>query len=228
MSASHKTDNKNSNDYCYPVFNICFVKRPQNMAVDYLHGVLYHYASYEPIQTTVDSSFVALSTDQEAIELTLDMMKLVQSGQQYEHQIENAEKEMEIWYPDAYSTAYSKGEYRRAKKERDDNQRHLDNIKERIKKQFASIKSRQSSLESGASLKMGDFNGWKVYHKFKSFNGATTVDGFGEFIFFCDEDFNKMSAYPKEDYDAIAKILTAISSSTDIPEMAEKLQDEIY
>ncbi|WP_289202816.1 hypothetical protein, partial [Bacteroides acidifaciens] len=184
--------------------------------------------SYEPLQTKVDSSFVALSTDREAIELTLDMLKLFQSAQEYADKIESAESSMEIWSPSGYSSAYSKGEYRRAKEERDNNQRLLDKTKDRIQNQFSKIKSRQSYLEAEALLKIGDFNGWKVYHKFKSLNGAGTLDLFGEYVFFCDEDFNEKSAYPKEDYEAISKVMIAISSSNDISDMIEKVQEEIY
>ena len=50
----------------------------------------------------------------------------------------------------------------------------------------------------------------------------------GSMYFFCDEDFNEKSAYTKEDYDAIAKVMTAISTSDDIVEMIEKVQEEIY
>lgn len=203
-------------------------EKAQEMAANYLKGVLYHFDSYEPLQTKVDSSFVALSTDREAIELTLDMLKLFQSAQEYADKIESAESSMEIWSPSGYSSAYSNGEYRRAKEERDNNQRLLDKTKDRIQNQFSKIKSRQSYLEAEALLKIGDFNGWKVYHKFKSLNGAGTLDLFGEYVFFCDEDFNEKSAYPKEDYEAISKVMIAISSSNDISDMIEKVQEEIY
>lgn len=197
-------------------------EKAQEMVANYLKGVLYHFDSYEPLQTKVDSSFVSLSTDKEAIDLTLDMLKLFQSVQEYEEKIKQAERSMEIWSLDGYSSAYSKGEYNRAKEERDNNQRLLDKAKKRIQNQFFKIKNRQSNLKNG------NFDGWRVYHKFKSLNGAATVDLVGEYIFFCDVELKKMSAYSKEDYDAISKVMTAISTSEDISEMIEKLQDEIY
>ncbi len=203
-------------------------EKAQEMAANYLKGVLYHFDSYEPLQTNIDSSFVALSTDKEAIELTLDMLKLFQSAQKYADIIESAESYMEIWSPNGYSSAYVKGEYRRAKEERDKNQQLLDKTKDRIQNQFSKIKSRQSYLEAEALLKIGDFNGWKVYHKFKSLNGAGTLDLFGEYVFFCDKDFNVEFAYSKEDFDAMKKIMGAISDSTELPELGEKLQEIIF
>lgn len=203
-------------------------EKAQEMAANYLKGVLYHFDSYESLQTKVDSSFVALSTDKEAIELTLDMLKLFNSAQEYADKVERAESSMEIWSPSGYSSAYSKGEYRRAKEERDNNKQLLDKTKDRIQNQFSKIKSRQSYLEAEALLKIGDFNGWKIYHKFKSLNGAGTLDLFGEYVFFCDKDFNIESAYSKEDFDAINKIMVAISESTELPELGEKLQEVIF
>lgn len=203
-------------------------EKAQEMAANYLKGVLYHFDSYEPLQTKVDSSFVALSTDKEAIELTLDMLKLFNSAQEYANKVERAESSMEIWSPSGYSSAYSKGEYRRAKEERDNSQQLLDKTKDRIQNQFSKIKSRQSYLEAEALLKIGDFDGWKVYHKFKSLNVAGTLDLFGEYVFFCDKDFNMESAYSKEDFDAINKIMVAISESTELSELGEKLQEVIF
>lgn len=197
-------------------------EKAQKMAANYLKGVLYHFDSYEPLQTRVDSSFVSLSCDKEAIELTLDMLKLFQLAEEYAHKVENAESSMDIWAPDGFSSTYSRGEYRRAKNERDENQRLLDKTKDRIQTQFEKIKTRQSAIDDG------NFNGWMVYHKFKSLNGARTLDLFGEYIFFCDKDFNVESAYSKEDYDAINKIMVAISESAELPELGEKMQEVIF
>lgn len=197
-------------------------EKAQQMAAEYLKGTLYHFDSYEPLQTKVDSSFVSLSSDKEAIELTLDMLKLFQSAEEYARKVESAESSMDIWAPDGFSSTYSRGEYRRAKNERDENQRLLDRTKDRIQTQFEKIKTRQSAIEDGA------FNGWKIYHKFKSLNGAGTLDLFGEYIFFCDKDFNVESAYSKEDFDAISKIMDAISESNELPELGEKLQEVIF
>lgn len=196
-------------------------ERAQEMAATYLKGVLYHFDSYEPLQTNVDSSFVSLLTDKEAIEQTINLVKLFQLAQEYVDKVNESERSMEIWSP-IYSTAHSKGEYRRAKEERDKNQQLLDRTKERIDNQFSKIKKRQ------AVLKEGEFDGWRVCHKFKSLNGSGTLDLLGEYIFFCDEEFKERSVYPKEEYDDFSKIIVAISQSENILEMVEKLQDEIY
>lgn len=197
-------------------------EKAQEMAANHLKGILYHFDSYEPLQTSVDSSFVSLTTDKEAISLTLDMLKLFQSMQKYTDEIKQSERMLEIWSPGKYSSAHIIGEYNRAKEERDINQRLLEKTKERVINQFAKIKKRQSVLNEG------DFDGWMVCHKFKSLNGTGTVSLFNEFVFFCDTDFNEKSAYPKDDYDAIKKIMIIISSSDDVYDMIENIQGEIF
>ncbi|WP_288797322.1 hypothetical protein [uncultured Muribaculum sp.] len=197
-------------------------EKAQQMAAKYLKGTLYHFKSYEPLQTKVDSFFVSLSCDNKAIEFTLEMLKLFQSAEEYARNVEHAERSMDIWSPNRFSSTYSRGEYDRAKNERDENQRLLDNTKDRIQAQFENIKTRQSEIEEGA------FNGWIVYHKFKSLNGAGTLDLFGEYIFLCDKDFNVESVYSKEDFDALSKIIGAISESEEFPELGEKLQEIIF
>lgn len=107
----------------------------------------------------------------------------------------------------------------RAKNERDKNQRLLNKTFDRIQTLIEKIKARQSDI------KEGDFKGWKVYHKFKSLNGEGSMALFGEFIFFCDKDFNLEFAYSKEDIDAISKVIEAVLSSDNLHEFGEKLQE---
>lgn len=193
-------------------------EKAQQMAAEYLKGELYHFDSYEPIQIKIDSSFVSLTSDKEAISLTLEIIHLCQSLQEYTQNIEMAESSMDIWTPDAYSL-YSQGEYMRAKNERDKNQRLLNKTFDRIQTLIEKIKARQSDI------KEGDFKGWKVYHKFKSLNGEGSMALFGEFIFFCDKDFNLEFAYSKEDMDAISKVIEAVLSSDNLHEFGEQLQE---
>lgn len=198
-------------------------EKAQDLAAEYLKGVLYHFDSYEPLETHVDSSFVSLANDKEAIEQTLDMIKFISSLEKIVREKEDAEITMDIYEPDNYSSAYSLGKYNRAKEERDRLQHRLEKAKENIQNRFEEIKARQ------AELKVGDFSGWRIYHKFKSLNGAKTIDLFGEYILFCDKEFNSIEfAYSKEEYDAISKMMEAIASSSNATEFAENIQGTIY
>lgn len=197
-------------------------EKAQQMIVEYFKDKVYHFDSYKPLQTKVDSLFVSLAFDKEAIYLTLDMLKLFQLKEEYTNKIEDAESSMDIWSPDGYSSTYSRGEYKRAKKERDENKRRLDKTKDRIKAQFDKIKTRQSKIKTGV------FDGWKVYHRLKCLNGAGTFDLFDEHIFLCDKNFNVKFECSKKDFEFLSKILNTIAVSDDVPEFVEKLQDVIF
>lgn len=194
-------------------------EKAQKMAENYLKETLYHFESYKPLEIKVDSSFVSLASDKESLELILGLFEFVKSADEYAGQIERAESDMDIWSPNGYSTATSRGEYKRAKEKRDNSQRLLDKTKNHIHTQFEKIKERQSSL------KLGEFNGWKVYHRFKSLNGAGTLELSGEYIFFCDENFNVTLAYSKEDFDAMLKIMRVVEESDELPELFDKMED---
>ncbi len=192
--------------------------KAQQMAADFLKGVLYHSDSYVPLQTNIDSAFVSLSSDKEAIDLTLDMIKLFPLGEEYAVNIENAQRSMDMCVATGLSSKYIQNEYNQAKKELEKNQQLLDRLKERICIEFDKIKARQSEINTG------EFRGWKVYHKFKSLNGAGSIELLGEYVFFCDENFEEYQAYPKEDFETISKLMPAIIESNDITEAIEKLQ----
>lgn len=197
-------------------------EKAQQMIAEYLKGFMYNADSYEPLQTKVDSLFVSLSFDKEAIELTLDMLKLFQTAEEYIHKFEDAERDMDTWTFDGFSSSYTRGEYRRAKKERDENKRRFEKTKGRIKAQFDKIKARQSAINTGA------FDGWKVYHRFKCLNGAGTLDLIDEYIFFCDKNFNVKFAYSKENFDSISVVMNTIAESDEVFEFMEKVQDVIF
>lgn len=203
-------------------------ERAKKMASNYLKGVLCHFDSYEPITTTVDSLFVSVSTDEEAISLTVDLMKLFLSVSECAEKMREAQQAMNLWCPMPYSSSYSKGEYEQAKQEKEHQEHLLEKYRERVKTQFTKIKSRQSYLEAEASSKNGDFTGWRVYHKFKSLNVLGNLNIFGEYIFLCDKEFQNCKGYEKEEFDAISKVLKAISESNEISELQDNLLDMTY
>ena len=197
-------------------------KKAKEMAANYLKGVLYHFDSYEPITTSIDSLFVSITTDEEAISMTLDFLKMFDAANECAKKIERAESSMEIWQPDGYSSAFSRGQYKRAKQEKEQQEQILEKLKEKIKNQFIQIKEIQSKLNTG------EFSGWKVYQKFKSLNGAGTMDLFGEYIFLCDKNFENCRGYEKEEFDAITKVMQAISDSENISDLQDNLMNLTY
>ena len=196
--------------------------KAKEMAANYLKGVLYHFDSYEPITTTVDSLFVSVVTDEEAISATLEFLKMCIAASKCVEDIQEAERSMDIWAPSGYSSTYSKGEYNRAKSDKEQQEQMLDKLKEKIQSQFLKIKEIQSNLHTG------EFSGWKVYQKFRSLNGAGTMDLFGEYIFLCYKNFGNCLGYEKEEFDMLTKIMKAIEDSKEITDLQDKLMDLAY
>lgn len=194
-------------------------KRAKEMAANYLKGVLYHYDSYEPITTTVDSLFVSVTTDEETITMTIEFLKIFEAANECDKKIQDAERSMEIWSPRGYSTNYGRGKYNRAKNDKEQQEQRLDKLKDKLKSQFEEIKRKQ------ASLKTGEFSGWKVYQKFKSLNGAGNLDLFGEYIFLCDKNFENCQGYEKDEFDMLSKIMQAIGKSEKISDLQDNLMD---
>lgn len=191
--------------------------RAKEMAANYLKGVLYHYDSYEPIITTIDSMFISITSDEKAISKTIELVKSFESAEQCVKKLQGAERIMDLWQPTGYSSAYSKGQYKRAKEEKEQQEKILEKLKDRIKTQFYEIKQIQESL------KTGEFSGWKVYQKFKSLNGTGSMDLFGEYIFLCDKDFENCHGYEKDEFDVMTKLMQAIGDSDEISDLEDNL-----
>lgn len=122
-------------------------ERAQQMIAEYLKGELYNFDSYEPIQTKVDSAFVTLVNDKEMNDLTMEMIKMIGAATEYSDKIERAERSMNIWAPYGSPSKYMRGEYDRAKQERDLNQKRLEKARELVIDQFDKIKARPVSCK---------------------------------------------------------------------------------
>lgn len=197
-------------------------ERAKDMAATYLKGVLYHFDSYEPLTTTVDSLFVSVSTDEETIGMTLEFLKMFEAANEYAEKIQDAEMEMEIWSPRGFSSDYGRGKYNQAKNDKEQQEKRLDKLTYKLKAQFEAIKKNQ------ASLKTGEFSGWKVYQKFKSLNGPGTLVLFEEYIFLCDKNFENCQGYEKNEYEMLSKFMQAIDKSETISDLQDNLMDIAY
>lgn len=197
-------------------------ERAKEMVANYLKGILYHYDSYEPITTTVDSLFVSVTTDEDAIAMTVEFFKMIRAANECAEKIQDAERSMEIWAPSGYSTSFGRMEYNQAKNEKEQQEQRFGKLQNKLNTQFSQIKKKQASLQTG------EFSGWKVYQKFKSLNGAGTLDLFGEYIFLCDKNFENCRGYEKDEFDMLTKIIQAIGKSEDISDLQDNLMDIAY
>lgn len=113
-----------------------------------------------------------------------------------------------IFAPNGYSSQYSRGEYSRAKKEKEEAKSDLNKYTKKLSEQLAFLK------ENVAKYHKGEFTGWAVSHRFRSLNGAGSMTIPGEMIFFCDEEFTTCGGYETDKFEDFVKILNAVDEAT--------------
>lgn len=183
-------------------------EKAEKLIKETLKGYLFHPDSYEPLLTRVDSMFIDASTIAPIMEIGDEIKDLILQINKCKFNIEFAESSMDIWAPDGYSSRYSRGEYARAKKDKEEAESALGKYTEKLSEQIASLK------ENVAKYYKGEFTGWAVIHRFRCLNGTGSKILPGEMIFFCDKKFTTCNIYYKSDeFESFAKILEAVNEA---------------
>ena len=183
-------------------------EKAEKLVKDTLKDYLYHPDSYESISTRVDSMFIDVTTIEPIMEISGEISDLISKIDKCEMNIESAESSMDIYAPDGYSSRFSRGEYARAKKEKEEAQSDLNKYTKKLSGELASLK------ENVAKYHKGEFTGWAVSHKFRSLNGAGSMNIPGEMIFFCDEEFTTCVGYEAGKFKDFVKILRTVDEAT--------------
>lgn len=184
-------------------------KKAEKLVKETIKNYLYHPDSYEPLLTTVDSMFIDVTTIDPIMKISEDIIGLMSKINNCKSEINFAESMMDIYAPrEYYYSQYSRGEYARAKKEKEEAKSDLDKYTKKLSDQLTSLK------ENVAKYHKGEFSGWAVSHRFRCLNGAGTMTVPGEKIFFCDEKFTTCSVYEVDEIENFAKILKAVDDAT--------------
>ena len=152
-----------------------------------LYKTLYDFASYEPIETVVDSAFTSIYRDSTILAYGYLTRGLLDKGNEYIEKAREAQSTMQIW-GDNYSS-YSISKYDKAKQEFDSN---LAIAKEYISKMDVinnSIRIRAKGFKK-------TFCGWQAKHKFRCKTKGGNFD-LPNYVFFIDPKFKKI--YYSED-----------------------------
>lgn len=197
-------------------------EKAEKLVKETLKDYLYHPDSYEPLSTRVDSMFIDVTTIEPIMEISDDIKDLISKINSCERKIESAESSMDIWAPNGYSSQYSRGEYARAKKEKEEAKSDLDKYTKKLSGQIASLK------ENVAKYHKGIFTGWAVIHRFRSLNGAGSMTIPGEMIFFCDEDFTTCSGYKVDKFETFAKILKTVDEATSDEDIMDYFKENSF
>ena len=173
-----------------------------------LKDYLYHPDSYEPISTKIDSVFTDLSIVEPILKIGNDIKDSISKIAKYESELELAETSMDIWAPNGYSSQYSRGNYARAKKEKDEAESNLEKYIKKLNDQFVCLK------DNIAKHRKGEFTGWLAFHRFSSLNGPGTTSIPGEMIFFCDKEFTSCIGYEVEKLEEFVEIVNIVENAT--------------
>ncbi|WP_373111564.1 hypothetical protein [Bacteroides caccae] len=183
-------------------------EKAEKLVKETLKDYLYHPDSYEPISTRVDSMFIDVTTIEPIMKISDEIKNLISKINRCERKIESAESSMDIFAPNGYSSQYSRGEYSRAKKEKEEAKSDLNKYTKKLSEQLAFLK------ENVAKYHKGEFTGWAVSHRFRSLNGAGSMTIPGEMIFFCDAEFTTCGGYETDKFEDFVKILNAVDEAT--------------
>ena len=195
--------------------------KAKKLVKETLKNYLYHPNSYEPISTRVDSIFIDVTTIEPIMEISNEIKDLISKINECERKIESAESSMDIWAPNDYSSQFSRGNYARAKKEKEDAKSDLDKYTKKLSGQLVSLK------ENVAKYYKGEFTGWAVSHRFRSLNGAGSMTIPGEMIFFCDKEFTTCNGYEVDKFEDCAKILKAVNETTSDEDIMDYFKENI-
>ena len=94
-------------------------EKANELIKDDMFKVLYDFASYEPIETNIDSAFTSVYTDSIITRHAYFIKIAIEKADEYLDEMKDARKTMEIW-SDGYSS-YSNSRYYEAKNKFNEN-----------------------------------------------------------------------------------------------------------
>ena len=197
-------------------------EKAEKLVKETLKDYLYHPNSYEPISTRIDSMFIDVTTIEPIMKISGEISDLISKINRCELAIKSAETSMNIYAPDGYSSRFTRGEYARAKKEKEEAQSDLDKYVKKLLGEVASLK------ENVGKYHKGEFTGWAVSHRFRSLNGAGSMTIPGEMVFFCDKEFTNCVGYEVGKFEEFAKILKVVDEATSDEDIMDYFEDNSF
>lgn len=197
-------------------------EKAEKLVKQTLKNYLYHPDSYEPLSTKVDSIFIDVTTIDPILKISDDIKDLISKINSCESKIEYAESSMEIWAYNGYSSQYSRGNYARAKREKEEAKSNLEKYTKKLPEQIATLK------ENVAKYNKGVFTGWAITHRFRSLDGAGSIKIPGEMVFFCNEEFTTCSGYEIDKLENFARILKTVTEATSDKDIIDSFKEDIF
>lgn len=168
-------------------------KRAEKIAEETVVKTLYYPDTYEPVETVVDSAFVSIYTNQEALAAAYEIIDLKQEREHLQMDYSSALSSVSLW-KDSWGS-YSREQYRQAKEELADAEKKLKNCEDDLKKQKAIIRTCYETINEG------EFFGWGIAHRFRAENGNGNKL-IGDVLILTDKDMeNVVNVFTSDEFD---------------------------
>lgn len=197
-------------------------EKAEKLISETLKNNLYYPDSYEPVSTIVDSMFIDITIIEPILEISEEIEKLISKINGCERKIESSETSMDLWAPDGYSSRFSRGEYARAKKEKEEAKSDMEKHSKKLLEHLASLK------DNVTKFKKGEFTGWIVAHKFKSLNGIGSMSVPNEMIFFCNKEFTTCCGYKVNKIERLTNVLEIVNKATSDEEIMDFFKENQF
>jgi len=175
------------------VFNSCKSNedKANKLIKDDMFKTLYDFSSYEPIETIVDSAYTSMYSDSLIVLHAFGANMALKKARENLEDLKSAEKSMEIWRPNSYSSNYAISQYKEA----------LNEYKEKLGL-ATSYLAMSDSLSKLVVVQIKDFKpefiGWEAKHKFRCKNKGGNFS-LGDYSYIIDPKF--LSIIRRDDLD---------------------------
>lgn len=165
------------------------------------HKTLFDFASYDPIETKIDSLYLSVYSDSIILEDALQLKLNVDESTKY---LEKAKDNLSTM--DIYSGGYFSRQYNEASREFDENMSIAQTYLNKAAEYQGLILKRSKEIKS-------TFMGWQINHTFRC-KSAGGIFSITKSLFYTDENFKKVLYYTNiEDFDRIKGLIDEVLKS---------------
>ena len=171
-------------------------KRAEKIAKETVVKSLYYPDTYEPVETVVDSAYVSIYTNTDALDAAYKIIDLKQELENLQWDYEQALSDVSLYGDFSYDrSTYRKEKYRQAKGELADAEKKLKNCEADLKKQENIIRTCYETINEG------EFCGWGITHRFRAENGNGNKL-IGDVLILTDKDMeNVVNVFTSDEFD---------------------------
>lgn len=171
-------------------------RRAEKIAKETVVKNLYYPDTYEPVETVVDSAYVTIYTNRDALSAAYEIIDLERERERLQMDYEHALSSVSIYGDYTYGrSAYRKEKHRQAKEELADAEKMLKKCEADLKRQKTIIRTCYETINEG------EFCGWIIAHRYRAENGAG-MTRMGDILILTDKDMeNIVNVFTIDEFD---------------------------